>query len=63
MGFNKRFVDFEKIKSCLKDDGNLKNLFKADNIIFLDNISSEVFEWYSKGISDKEIKIKLKIYE
>lgn len=60
MGFNKRFVDSEKVKKCLNENGKLKDLFRADAIIFLDEISSEVFEWYSKGMSDGEIKNKLK---
>lgn len=63
MGFNKRFIDFEKVKRCLDEGSKLKDLFRADAIIFLDETSSSVYEWYAKGLSDNEIKTKLKTYE
>jgi hypothetical protein len=59
MGFNKRFIGKNNIETFLNGGVTLKSLFKADAIIFMDNESSKVFEWYNKGASEKEIKIKL----
>ena len=59
MGFNKRFIGKNNIKTFLNGGVTLKSLFKADALIFMDNESSKVFEWYNKGASEKEIKIKL----
>ena len=56
MGFNKVIVDKEILIKYLEKNKPLKMLFKADALIFMDNISSEAYELYSKGLSDKEIK-------
>ena len=59
MGFNKRYISKNNIETFLNGGVTLKSLFKADALIFTDNESSKVFEWYNKGASEKEIKIKL----
>ena len=59
MVFNKRFIGKNNIETFLNGGVTLKSLFKADALIFMDNESSKVFEWYNKGASEKEIKIKL----
>ena len=59
MGFNKRYIGKNNIETFLNGGVTLKSLFKADALIFMDNESSKVFEWYNKGDSEKEIKIKL----
>lgn len=59
MGFNKRFIGKNNIETFLNGGVTLKSLFKADALIFMDNESSKVFEWYNEGASEKEIKIKL----
>lgn len=59
MGFNKRYIGKNNIETFLNGGVTLKSLFKADALIFMDNESSKVFEWYNKGASEKEIKIKL----
>lgn len=59
MGFNKKFIGKNNIETFLNGGVTLKSLFKADALIFMDNESSKVFEWYNKGASEKEIKIKL----
>ena len=59
MGFNKRYISKNNIETFLNGGETLKTLFKADALIFMDNESSKVFEWYNKGASEKEIKIKL----
>ena len=59
MGFNKRYIGKNNIETFLNGGVTLKSLFKADALIFMDNESSKVFEWYNKGASENEIKIKL----
>ena len=56
MSFNKRFVDKERILETLSEQEPLSKLFSADAYIFLDDISSTVYDLYIKGISDKEIE-------
>jgi len=60
MGFNKRFIDYEKTLKYLKE-GNLKLLYrKCDAFVFDDSKSSRIFDLYSEGKTEKEI---LEIYE
>jgi hypothetical protein len=59
MGFNKRFVDKNKIETYLKGGSTLEQLFKADALIFMDSLASEVYKLYSKGVSDEDIKLKI----
>jgi hypothetical protein len=59
MGFNKRFIGKNNIETFLNGGVTLKSLFKADALIFMDNESSKVFEWYNNGTSEEEIKVKL----
>lgn len=59
MGFNKRYIDKDNIQTFLNGGVTLKTLFKADALIFMDDETSKVFEWYHKGISEEEIKVKL----
>lgn len=56
MGFNKRFVDKEIIMESLDNDWPLSKLFSSDALIFLDNFSTKIYEYYAKGIEDNEIK-------
>jgi hypothetical protein len=63
MGFNKVYVDEEKLFKYLDNDKPLKKLFKADAFIFMDKISSYAFELYSHGTNDEQIKLKLKQYK
>ena len=55
MGFNKRYVDSKSSIQALRND-DLKNYYgKSDALIFEDQLSSEIYELYKKGISNKEI--------
>lgn len=56
MSFNKRFVDKERILEILNEKESLSKLFSADAYIFLDDISSKVFDLYVNGTSDKDIE-------
>lgn len=62
MSFTKKFVDYQLVEKCLNDDLTLDVLFKSDAIIFMDEISSKVYEWHSQQIPNTEIKIKLEEY-
>ncbi len=42
MGFNKRFVDKKVIETYLNGSSTLAQLFKADALIFMDSLASEV---------------------
>jgi len=59
MGFNKRLVSEETIKNSLKNKQPLSDLFKADAIIFMDNLASKVYTLHTEGYSDEEIKLYL----
>lgn len=59
MSFNKRLIDKEKIISYINNGFKLNDLFNSDTIIFLDNTSSKVYDWYIKGLTENEIKTKL----
>lgn len=59
MGLNKKFINKETIKIYLNNGLGLKKLFDADAIIFLDKISSKVYYWFTEGVSEDEIKVKL----
>ena len=60
MGFNKVIVDQEILMKYFEKNKPLKMLFKADALIFMDNISSEAYELYTIGKSDEEIKLTIK---
>jgi|LauGreDrversion4_2_1035121.scaffolds.fasta_scaffold117251_6 hypothetical protein len=62
MGFNKRFVDSKVINTYLERGKGFDDLFKADAFIFLDKMGSEVYKWYSKGLTDDEIKLNIQKY-
>lgn len=56
MGFNKRFVDKEKVMISFDNKEPLSKLFSADALIFMDDFSSKVYNHFKKGTKDKEIK-------
>ena len=55
MGFNKRIVDKNIILSRYREGISLKEIFKADALIFLDLLSSKAFELYNDGYDDEYI--------
>lgn len=57
MGFNKRFINKEIIDFYIRESKSFSILFKADAFIFMDKESSKVYDWYSSGLSDSEIKL------
>jgi len=59
MGFNKRIIDEKSIKNCFNNNLGLTLLFKSDILILSDKISSKVYKWYMKGLTEDTIKKKL----
>ena len=59
MGFNKKIIDKKSIKNCFNNNLSLTLLFKSDIIILSDKVSSKVYNWYMKGLSEDKIKEKL----
>ena len=55
MGFHKRIINFEVTEGYLNKD-NLKLLYSSEALIFMDKMSSKVFELYEEGKSSQEIK-------
>jgi len=60
MRLHKRFVSKDTIERHLKEGRSLDDLFKADAFIFMDGLASDVWRWYEKGLTDEEIKTKIK---
>lgn len=56
----KRFLTIETIKNNLTQGKLLKDLFKADALIFIDKLSSEVYKLYQNGLSEKQILKQIK---
>jgi hypothetical protein len=56
MGFNKRLVSKETIESSLNNRNPLSELFKADAIIFMDEVASTAYNLYQEGHTDNQIK-------
>ncbi len=55
MGFNRRFLDKEKCFHFLKTSSLLTLYGKSDMLIFEDDESSNIYEMFKQGKSDKEI--------
>ena len=60
MGFNKRFIDINTINRYLEGKEKLDILFRADALIFMDDVASKVYKWYTNKLTDEEIKLKIK---
>ena len=56
----KRFLTIEEIKINLTQGKLLKDLFKADALIFVDKLSTEVYKLYQNGLSEKQILKQIK---
>ena len=55
MGFNKRFVDSKNSIIALNND-NLRAYYgKSDALFFEDSLSSQIYDFYKQGKSEKEI--------
>jgi len=63
MGFSKRIISIETIQRYIDSDVPLTLLFKADALLFEDEISSKVLDWLVSGSTQEEIKLKIKQYK
>jgi hypothetical protein len=55
MGFNQRYVDFERSYRALSEGGLRKYYGKSDGLTFEDDESVEIYELFIKGKTDEEI--------
>ena len=60
MGFHRRIITEQVTKSYLNSD-ELSVLYSSESLIFMDDVSSKVFELFKGGITTEEIKNR--IYE
>ena len=60
MGFHRRIITEQVTKSYLNSD-ELSVLYSSESLIFMDELSSKVFELFKNGITTEEIKNR--IYE
>lgn len=60
MGFHRRIITEQVTKSYL-DSGELSVLYSSESLIFMDELSSKVFELFKNGMTTEEIKNR--IYE
>lgn len=58
MGFNKRLVSKNVIEETIKNKKSLKTLFKADALVFMDNVSTTIYKLIIDGKEEQEV-IKL----
>jgi hypothetical protein len=55
MGFNQRYVSFDRCYQALTD-GGLRNYYgKSDGLTFEDDLSVEIYELFIQGKTDEEI--------
>lgn len=60
MGFHRRIITEQVTKSYLNSD-ELSVLYSSESLIFMDELSSKVFELFKNGTTTEEIKNR--IYE
>lgn len=60
MGFHRRIITEQVTESYLNKD-ELAVLYSSESLIFMDELSSKVFELFKKGMTTEEIKNR--IYE
>jgi len=56
----KRFLTISQIKSSLEKGQTLRELFKADAIIFIDKYSTQVYKLFQNGQTEKQILQQIK---
>jgi hypothetical protein len=60
MGFHRRIITEEVTKKYIDSD-KLEVLYSSESLIFMDELSSKVFELFKNGMTTEEIKNR--IYE
>ena len=51
----KRFLTIQQIKTSLERGQTLRELFKADAIIFIDKFATDVYKLFQNGQNEKQI--------
>lgn len=59
MSYNKKIIGKEKLLEVLNNDISLEQLFSADSMIFMDNLTYEVYELFKRGHSKEDILKKI----
>lgn len=57
MGFNKKYITKETIELQIKNNKSIKDLFKSDSFIFLDETSQKVYNLFCEGLDEKDITL------
>ena len=60
MGFHRRIIN-SNVTTFYLENNNLDELYSSESLIFMDELSSKVFELFKNGLNTEEIKNK--IYE
>jgi hypothetical protein len=63
MGFNKRIISAEYTLKALENNSLKDDYGKSDMLIFEDELSSKVYEYYKSGKNEKEILLTIKNME
>ena len=56
----KRFLTIQQIKKSLERGQTLRELFKADAVIFIDKFATEVYKLFQNGQNEKQILQQIK---
>lgn len=56
MGFNKRYINMESLRSFVKNGDKLSQIFNSDALIFEDNKSHKIYKLFRKGEKNKKLK-------
>jgi|688.fasta_scaffold33954_5 hypothetical protein len=59
MSYNKKIIGKEKLFEVLNNDISLEQLFSADSMIFMDNLTYEAYELFRVGYSKEDIQKKI----
>lgn len=59
MSFNKKLISKKKLFEELDNGVSLEKIFSADSIIFMDNLTYEVYELFKSGYSKEDILKKI----
>ena len=56
----KRFLTIQQIKTSLERGQTLRELFKADAVIFIDEFATDVYKLFQNGQNEKQILQQIK---
>lgn len=56
MGFNKRYVSMDLMKSFVKNGYKVSKIFDSDMLIFEDDKSHKIYKLFRKGEKNKKLK-------